>query len=132
MTSLLALAACDGPTQRPEPVARSTTDSQMMHPAKLHKLMPRLCALLAELDGGDGSVYETYSMKIMDSLHALMNDYQDRDPAKARALIRAENLLEITLLGQESSRRRAEVTRQVIDLTRAPLRARNHVSRCSR
>ena len=77
-------------------------------------------------------MYETYSMKIMDSLHTLMNDYQDRDAAKARPLIRAENSLEITLLGRESSRRKAEATRRVIALARAPLRARNHIARCSR
>ena len=132
MTSLLTLAACDGPTQRPEPVARPTTDAQMTHRTNLHKLMPRLCDMLAELEKGKRRVYEIYSMKIMDSLHALMNDYQDRDAAKARALIRAENSLEITLLGHESSRRKAEATRRVIELARAPLRARNHVSRCSR
>ena len=129
--ALLSFPACE-PPETQEPAARATIDPQMKHRANLHKLMPRLCAMLAELERGDRRVYETYSMKIRDSLHSLMDDYQERDAAKARALIRAENLLEITLLGHESSGRKADVTRQVIDLTRAPLKARNHVSRCSR
>ena len=85
-------------------------------------IMPSLCRVRDLAREGGSKAYDTYSSSVMSLLHALMNDLQDADPAQARALIRAENAMEISLLGEGApSRERLASVKRVMRVARPEL-----------
>lgn len=85
-------------------------------------IMPGLCRVRDLAREGGSKAYDSYSSSVMGPLHALMNDLQDADPAQARALIRAGNALEISLLGEGApNRERLVSVKRVMRLARPEL-----------
>lgn len=111
----LVVAACDRGSVRSRVVSPSDTPF-MTHATDTSSIIPGLCELRDRVAAGDKDAYEYYSSSIHDSLHALMNSLQDRDPRGTRSLIRAENQLEISLLSGAPRRQLARGVTRVIKL----------------
>ncbi|MGH2754687.1 MAG: hypothetical protein ACRDLB_09645 [Actinomycetota bacterium] len=131
VTLALVGVTCDGngnsvPTSPREPSAHHGAS------ADVGDIMPGLCELRRMVRKRAPNAYDTYSIKVHNPLHELMNDLRDARPAEARSLIRSENRLEIVLLGNPTVEEGLALVRRVQALARRELVRLGHEVSCNK